>query len=764
MAITHETEPWAALLEQGRDDERLVHDDSYDARSPRLADIPSELNPTVRAALDQVGIEQVYAHQREALYRAFEGPTIVTTGTASGKSLCFQLPTLEVLTRDRTARALYIYPTKALAQDQARALHSFGLHKQIRPAIYDGDTPRGERAAIRKRSNLILTNPDMLHVGILPNHPAWGDLLANLAFVVVDEAHVYRGVFGSHVANVLRRLRRAAAIHGSEPRFLLASATIANPTELAERLTGLDAFNLIDHDAAPRAKRRVAMWNPPLLDEELGIRGSALYEAAEVFSELIVAGARTICFMKSRKGVELILRHARDRLDPELGERIAPYRGGYTPQQRQDIQRRLSAGELLGVVATDALELGIDVGELDAAICVTFPGTVASLRQMWGRAGRRGRGLAVYIAGEDALDQFFCRHPGEFISRAVEAAILDPHSPEIFAEHLLCAAHEAPLSDDDAAILGPQWREYADQLTEAGLLRERATGFVLQRPDDYPAARTALRSASADSFALIDVTSGELFGTVELGRAYGTVHEGAVYLHMGRSYHVLELDLAGRRALLEPFDGDYFTQAKREIMVYITRMQDRRETCGVTLSFGEVAYAETVLGYQRKSLQDHEVIDFQTLDLPTVEFSTRALWYELDELIGAEQFPPELLLGALHALEHGQIAVLPLIAMCDRWDIGGLSTNAHPQTGAPTIFIYDGHPGGVGITKRGYEEFERLVGDAQRLIGECPCRSGCPSCVQSPKCGNLNEPLSKRGALELLRRLQMPRPRLQRPR
>jgi DEAD/DEAH box helicase domain-containing protein len=757
MAIAHETEPWMALLELGRDDQRLVHDDAYDARPPRLVDVPAELNPTVTAALSRMNIDQLYSHQSEALYKAFDGPTIVTTGTASGKSLCFQLPTLQTLTADRTARSLYIYPTKALAQDQARALHSFGLHKQIRPAIYDGDTPRGERAAIRKRSNLILTNPDMLHVGILPNHPAWAEMLANLAFVVVDEAHVYRGVFGSHVANVLRRLRRVAAIHGSAPRFLLASATIANPVELAERLTGLADFNLVDQDGAPRARRRVAMWNPPLLDEELGVRGSALYEAAELLSELVTAGSRTICFMKSRKGVELILRHARDRLPAEIGERIAPYRGGYTPQQRQDIQRRLSAGELLGVVATDALELGIDVGELDAAICVTFPGTVASLKQMWGRAGRRGRGLAVYVAGEDALDQFFCRHPSEFINRAVEAAILDPHSPEIFAEHLLCAAHEAPLNDADAGILGPGWRPCAEDLTEAGFLRERATGFVPTRADDYPAARTALRSASADSFALIDASSGELFGTVELARAYATVHEGAVYLHMGRSYQVLELDLAGRRALLEPFNGNWFTQAKRESMIYITRMHAQRSTSGVALSFGEIVYAETVLGYQRKSLRDHEVIDFQTLDLPTVEFSTRALWYELDELIASEQFPPELLLGALHALEHGQIAVLPLIAMCDRWDIGGLSTNAHPQTGVPTIFIYDGHPGGVGITRRGYDEFERLVGDAQRLIGECPCRSGCPSCVQSPKCGNLNEPLSKRGALELLRRLQAPR-------
>ena len=727
-------------------------------RAPRaLVFVPGELGAPVRGALANAGIDQLYSHQSDALFDAFEGPTIVTTGTASGKSLCFQLPTLEVLTSDRTARALYLYPTKALAQDQARALHSFGLHKQVRPAIYDGDTPRAERSAIRKRSNLILTNPDMLHVGILPHHPAWGDLFANLAFVVVDEAHVYRGVFGSHVANVLRRLRRVAAIHGTEPRFLLASATIANPVELAERLTGLTGFKLVDQDGAPRASRRVAMWNPPLLDEELGTRGSALYEAAELFSELVSIGARTICFMKSRKGIELILRHSLDRLDPEIGERIAPYRGGYTPQQRQEIQRRLMAGELLGVVATDALELGIDIGELDAAICVTFPGTVASLKQMWGRAGRRGRGLAVYVAGEDALDQFFCRHPDEFLGRAVEAAILDPHSPEIFAEHLLCAAHEAPLTEVDAEVLGPEWRSHAEELTRAGLLRERATGFVPQRADDYPAARTALRSASADGIALIDSSSGELFGTVELARAYGTVHEGAVYLHMGRSYHVLDLDLAGRRALLEPFTGDYFTQAKRESMIYITRLQAQREPCGVTLSFGEVVYEETVLGYQRKGLQDHAVIDFQTLDLPTVEFSTRALWYELDDLIDAEPFPTEMLLGALHALEHGQIAVLPLIAMCDRWDIGGLSTNAHPQTGGPTIFIYDGHPGGVGITRRGYDEFERLVGDAQRLIGECPCRAGCPSCVQSPKCGNLNEPLSKRGALELLRRLAQPR-------
>jgi DEAD/DEAH box helicase domain-containing protein len=707
----------------------------------------------VAAALHRQGIDLLYEHQEQALRSAFEGPTVVTSGTASGKSLCFQLPTLEVLVGDPAARALYLYPTKALAQDQARSLQAFGLKRQIRPAIYDGDTPRQERPAIRKRSNLVISNPDMLHIGILPHHAQWADLLANLAFVVIDEAHVYRGVFGSHVANVLRRLRRAAELYGTNPRFLLASATIANPVELAQGLTGLAEVQLIDSDTSPRAERRVAMWNPPLLDEQLGVRASALSEAAELLSELVAAGARTICFMKSRKGVELILRHAADRLPSELADRLAPYRAGYTPAQRHDIERRLVEGELLGVVSTDALELGIDIGQLDAAICVTFPGTVASLRQMWGRAGRRGRGLALYVAGEDALDQFFARHPDEFLRRPVEAAIIDPASPEIRDEHLLCAAHEAPLTEADAELLGSDVLERAGWLADQGLLRERATGFVPRRADDYPAARTALRSASADNFVLIDASSGEVLGTIETSRAFSTVHEGAVYLHMGRSYLVLQLDLHGRRAVLEPFRGDYFTQAKRESMTYIGRLHEQRLSHGVKLSFGSVIYSETVLGYQRKHLQDHSVLGFETLELPTTEFTTRALWYELDELVGNEPFPNDMLLGALHALEHGQIAVLPLIAMCDRWDIGGLSTNAHPQTGGPTIFIYDGHPGGVGLTRRGYDQFDRLVNDAQRLIGECPCRSGCPSCVQSPKCGNLNEPLSKRGALELLGRL-----------
>ena len=757
MAVGPLTERWDELLEAGRADKRLVHETRRRSQSAATEPLPDDLHPAVREALERSGVGSLYVHQAEAWERSADGPVIVTTGTASGKSLCFNLPTLDVLHRDRHARALYLYPTKALAQDQARALHALGL-PGIRPAIYDGDTPRGERAAIRKRANVILTNPDMLHVGVLPNHGQWGDVLANLAFVVVDEAHVYRGVFGSHVANVLRRLRRLASVYGTAPRFLLASATVANPVQLAEALSGLDDFALVDRDGSPQAERRIAMWNPPLLDEALGVRGSPLREASELLVALVRKGARTICFMKSRRAVELIARDAaaalREAGEPELAERVAPYRAGYTPAQRRELERRLVDGDLLGVVATDALELGIDIGALDAAISVTFPGTVASLRQQWGRAGRRGSGLAVYVAGEDALDQFFCRHPDEFLDRPVEAAILDPFNEQIHAAHLLCAAHEGPLEAADADFLGPDWRRFAQALVGAGDLRERPDGtFVPRRPEEYPAAALSLRSASRDAVVIVDTRSGELLGTVDTQRAMSTVHDGAVYLHGGRSFEVDGLDLEGRRALVRPFDGDWYTQPKKETDTYIERLIERRSALGVQLSFGTVVVTEQVLAYQKKRLHDHESIDLVPLDLPQTSFATQALWYELDDEVLGSSVPLEALMGSLHAAEHSQIAVLPLLAMCDRWDIGGLSTNLHPQTGGPTIFIYDGHPGGIGITRRGYLAFEALVDDAHRLVSECPCESGCPSCVQSPKCGNLNEPLSKAGSIELMQRM-----------
>src|SRR5215204_4658234 len=635
MAVVRDIEPWDELLAAGREDERLVMQAAQNRRPARAVALPDELHPEVAAALRARGVDALWSHQAEALHAAWAGPTIVTTGTASGKSLCFQLPTLDTLCRDARARALYLYPTKALAQDQARSLGALGVGA-ARPAIYDGDTPREQRAQIRRRSNVVLTNPDMLHLGILPNHRAWADVFANLAVVVVDEAHVYRGVFGSHVANVLRRLRRIAAAYGTEPRFLLASATIANPGELAERLTGLDEVTVIERDGSPGARKTVAMWNPPIVDERLATRRSALAEAADLLADLVSQGARTIVFMKSRKAVELIARFAQLTLEDmgrgELAERIAPYRAGYTPQQRRELERRLVEGELLGVVSTDALELGIDIGSLDAAICVTFPGTVASLRQMWGRAGRRGRGLAVYVAGEDALDQFFCRHPDEFLDRPVEAAILDHENEQIHAAHVLCAAHEGPLEPADDATLGPGWRRTADVLVSAGELRRRPNGtYVPRATDGFPAAEVALRSAGRDTVAIVDTGSGELLGTVDVVRAHNTTHEGAIYLHGGRSYEVAALDLAQRRALVHPFQGDWYTQPKRETDTHIERLLDRRETMGVTLSFGTVVVTEQVLGFQKKRLADHEAIDLVALDLPQTSFATQALWYELDD-------------------------------------------------------------------------------------------------------------------------------------
>jgi len=745
---------WAVALDPARRDGRIVAESGEEAREAKTVALPRALDSALAEALKRNGVERLYSHQRAALEAAARSDLVITSGTASGKSLAFNLPVLDSIARDPKRRALYLYPTKALAQDQARKLAAL-RPPNLREAIYDGDTPREERPAIRRRSNLVLTNPDMLHVGVLPNHRSWGDFLANLGWVVVDEAHTYRGVFGSHVANVLRRLRRLARAYGSEPRFLLASATIANPVGLAEELVGTP-FELIDDDGAPRAGREITIWNPPLIDKATGARRSALGEAADLLVELVSHGVRTICFLKSRRGIELIQRFARDSLQargkPKLAERIAPYRGGYTAQQRREIEARLAAGDLLAVVATDALELGIDVGELDAAICVTFPGTVASLRQMWGRAGRRQRGLAVYVAGQDALDQFFCRHPEEFLGRPVEAAILDHRSEQIAARHMVAAAYELPLSEEDAEVFGPGWRERADRLTAAGELRQ-AGGRTMPRSSEFVAAKIPLRSASAHSVAVIERDSGEMLGLVEAERAFTTIHPGAIYLHLGRSYEVELLDVDAGRAVVSRFDGDWYTRPKKETEIYVERLREQRSTSGVELHFGEVSVSEQVIAYQRVSISDQEPFDVVSLELPEQHFVTQALWYVLPERLSGV-LPPDVLLGALHATEHGQIAVLPLIAMCDRWDIGGLSTNVHFQTGRPTIFVYDGHPGGVGIALRGYERFERLLGDAERLIAECPCESGCPSCVQSPKCGNLNEPLHKAGALELMRQMR----------
>ena len=733
---------WDDLL-QG---EELAYVGSEVARKARSAPLPNDLPPALRERLEARGIDSLYSHQAEAWETARRGEHfVITTGTASGKSLAFNLPVLADLAEEPKLRALYLYPTKALAQDQVRALDELQV-KRVRPAIYDGDTESERRWQIRKWSNLILTNPDMLHVGVLPHHDRWGDVLSNLRYVVVDEAHVYRGVFGSHVGNVLRRLRRLARVYGSEPQFLLASATIGNPGDLAGSLTGLD-FTVIGDDGAPKAERTIALWNPELIDEELGQRASALADASKLMADLVERGLRTLVFAKSRRAAELIHKFTADRLGD--ASRLSPYRAGYTPAQRREIEQRLFAGELLGVSATNALELGIDVGSLDAVISVGFPGTVASLRQQWGRAGRKGHGLAVMVASEDALDQYFMREPETLLGRRVEAAILDHENPRVLDGHLAAAAFEAPLDESDTDVLGAEALRRAAEHPE---LEKTDAGYVWAGRD-YPAGRFGLRSTSPDVFTVVETETGSVLGTIERERAYSTVHEGAIYLHLGASYRVLALDLAARSALVEPFSGDYYTQTKKETMTSIEETLRAEPRLGLDLAFGRVNVTEQVVGYQKKSIRDQSTLELVGLDLPETTFETEAVWYvpEPDQLAGLLEMPK--LLGTLHAAEHAMIAILPLWAMCDRWDIGGLSTNLHYQTGRPTIFVYDGHSGGVGITERGFEAFEGWVGDTAKMLDGCPCESGCPSCVQSPKCGNLNEPLDKAGSLELLSRM-----------
>jgi DEAD/DEAH box helicase domain-containing protein len=733
---------WHDLL-QG---EELAYLDSEPARAAHSVALPADVPDALRERLEARGIDSLYSHQAEAWDAARHGEHfVVTTGTASGKSLAFNLPVLAAIAEEPKLRALYLYPTKALAQDQVRALDELQV-KRVRPAIYDGDTESERRWQIRKWSNLILTNPDMLHVGVLPHHDRWGDVLSNLRYVVVDEAHVYRGVFGSHVGNVLRRLRRLARVYGSDPQFLLASATIGNPGELASSLTGLD-FTVIGDDGSPKAERTIALWNPELIDEELGQRASALADASKLMADLVERGLRTLVFAKSRRAAELIHKFTADRLGD--ASRLSPYRAGYTPAQRREIEQRLFAGELLGVSATNALELGIDVGSLDAVISVGFPGTVASLRQQWGRAGRRGHGLAVMVASEDALDQYFMREPETLLGRRVEAAILDHENPRVLDGHVAAAAFEAPLDDQDTDILGGEALRRAAGHPE---LEKTDAGYVWAGRD-YPAARFGLRSTSPDVFTVVETETGSVLGTIERERAYSTVHAGAIYLHLGQSYRVLALDLAARSALVEPFSGDYYTQARKETMTSIEETLRTERRLGLDLAFGRVSVTEQVVGYQKKSIRDQSTIELVGLDLPETTFETEAIWYvpEPEQLAGLLEMPK--LLGTLHAAEHAMIAILPLWAMCDRWDIGGLSTNIHYQTGRPTIFVYDGHSGGVGITERGFEAFEGWVEDTAKMLDGCPCDSGCPSCVQSPKCGNLNEPLDKAGALELLSRM-----------
>ena len=744
-----------ALLERLRartdGSDLLVHLETLPAVDPEP--IPDHgMAPELSVRLRRLGIGGLWEHQLRAIEQVRQGRNVaVATGTASGKSLVYQLATMERLVADPNATALYLFPTKALANDQLRAIRAFAL-PAIRASVYDGDTAGPDRAWTRRNANLVITNPDMLHYGILPAHDRWATFLKHLSIVAVDEMHVLRGIFGSHVANVLRRLRRLAARYGASPRFLTASATIGNPDELASRLTGTQ-FAAVAEDASPRGRKYFALWNPPIVDEASGARRSANAEAAELLATLVGEGVRTITFTKSRKGAELVASFARERLErdrPHLAGRVAAYRAGYLAEERRELERALVDGDLLGVAATSALELGIDIGGLDACIMAGYPGTVASTFQQAGRAGRKRRdSLAILVAGDDPLDQYLLAHPEELFGKPHEAALVDHANPNLLGPHLGCAAYELPLGDEDATVFGPSLPDAIERGVASGRLRRRGAKHYWAGRGS-PAQEIDIRSAGG-IVQIADADTGALLGTVDESRAHSSVHRGAIYLHQGQQYLVEDLDLEARVALVRLTEDDCYTQARDVTDIRVLEIERKGSVGATELFYGAVEVTSQIVSYVRKRLYTNEVLDVVPLDLPEMSLETRSVWYTVpEELLAAARISPADVAGSAHAAEHAQIGILPLFAMCDRWDIGGVSTAEHPDTGLCTIFIYDGYPGGAGIAERGFASGAAHHRATLEAIRACRCERGCPSCVQSPKCGNGNEPLDKDGAARLL--------------
>ncbi|WP_416382589.1 DEAD/DEAH box helicase [Nocardia beijingensis] len=745
------------------DDPRLTHVAELPARAADHSAWPAWASPEVVAALRETGIEAPWSHQVETADRAFQGQhVVVSTGTASGKSLGYQLPVLTALQADLKATALYLSPTKALGADQLRAINAItheGPLRDIHPATYDGDTPAEIRQWVRANARWIFTNPDMLHLGILRSHQRWARVLRRLRYVVVDECHAYRGVFGSHVALVLRRLRRIAARYGADPVFVLCSATSAEPATAASRLVGASC-TAVTRDGSPQGPRTVAFWEPPLLTAMTGengapVRRPATAESARIMADLVAEGARTLTFVRSRRAAEVTAMETKRLLfevDPDLAARVASYRAGYLAEDRRDLEAALSDGSLLGAATTSALELGVDIAGLDAVVVSGFPGTVASFWQQAGRAGRRTQGsLVLLVARDDPLDTYLVHHPEALLEKPVEASITDPGNPYVLGPQLLCAALELPLTDGEVEEFGAL--AVLGELAEKGLIRRRGTG---ERARWYVTAETQphdavdVRGGIGAPVAIVDGETGRLLGTADAGRARATLHPGAVHLHQGETYVVDELDMEDGVAFVHAAEPGWTTSARQVTSIAVDAVTEYRAHGHVTAGLAQVRVTSQVIGYLR-TLITGEVLDLVELDLPPQTLPTRAVMYSVTpELLGLAGIEPQDVPGALHAAEHAAIGLLPLVATCDRWDIGGVSTAEHPDTGLPTVFVYDGQAGGAGFAERGFALLRQWLSATLSAIESCGCAAGCPSCVQSPKCGNGNHPLDKAAAARLL--------------
>src|SRR3954471_6019042 len=749
-------------LADGRAD-RLTHLEVLPARDGERVPWPEWVPADLVDAWQARGVSLPWRHQVEAASLAHRGVHVVlSTGTASGKSLGYLLPALSDIETSRGrmgqrgATALYLSPTKALAQDQLEGLRGLGV-PGLRAATHDGDSTREERDWARDHAEYVLTNPDMLHHSLLPGHARWARFFGRLKYVVVDECHHYRGVFGAHVAQILRRLRRVCASYGADPTFVLSSATVAEPEVSASRLTGLPV-RAVTEDCSARGEVSLALWEPPFVSHggEHGapVRRSAAAETADLLTDLVVEDVRTLAFIRSRRGAESVALTARRKLSevaPELGARVSAYRGGYLPEDRREIERALRQGTLVGLAATNALELGIDIAGLDAVLMAGFPGTRAALWQQVGRAGRGGQNaIGVLVARDDPLDTYLVTHPEALVGAPVEANVFDPDNPYVLGPHLCAAAAELPLTEADLPLFGPRARDGVDALTEGGLLRRRRHGWYWT--DRRRASDLAdIRSTGGPPVRLVETGTGRLLGTVDAGSSHGTVHAGAVYLHLGETYLVDSLDLEEHVAVVERADPDYTTTAREVTDIAISGEREHVDWGPAQVAVGEVRVTHQVVSFQRRRVPTGEVLGQEPLDLPERTLDTTAVWWTLPDRVLEEAGIALLdLPGAAHAAEHASIGLLPLFATCDRWDIGGVSTARHPDTGNLTVFVYDGHPGGAGFSQRGFHAARAWLAATRDVIACCRCEDGCPSCVQSPKCGNGNQPLDKAGAVRLL--------------
>jgi DEAD/DEAH box helicase domain-containing protein len=721
--------------------ERVVHIRTTEPEPARYGLPETPLSPSLEAYLAQKGI-RLYSHQCTAIGHAGAGKNVIlTTSTASGKTLAFNIPVFSSLETDPAARALYLYPTKALTNDQLGTLEEMARFTGIgvRPAIYDGDTPQSKRAAIREHSRIILSNPHELH-HVLSWHAKWRPFLVGLEFIVIDEAHRYRGIFGSHIAFVLRRLLRLCRYYGSSPRFILSTATLANPAEFARNLTGQDA-EVVSEDGSPHGRKQFVLYNP----FPHGVSDRSLHqETKDLLVSCVKNDLQTLCFTGSRKMAELVTVWSREdarRDSPRLADAISAYRAGFLPEERRAIEQQLKTGVMKGVVSTNALELGIDVGSLDAVILSGYPGTMMSTRQQAGRAGRKGdESLAVLVAQANPLDQYFMQHPDLFFGRAHEHAIIDTGNPYIVSGHLLCAAAELPLNEEtDREFFGDAFPEFLPELGSTDLLRKTSRGWVYSgRGRAADAVR--LDGVPGETFRI--VCHGKLLETMDRGQAYREAHKGAIMLHQGETYVVSEMDLDTHTIRVTETDVDYYTQPLREVDLTVMETLATRTVNGVRCAFGDVEVTERFTGYKIK--RGDTIIGIEPLSLPPLTFVTKAFWLVLPGETEQKVVLSGLdLAGGLHGAEHALIALMPLHVVCDRWDIGGLSCPAFGDEGEPSIFVYDAYEGGVGLAEKAYELLPALFASASGLVRDCPCDDGCPSCIYSPKCGNDNQPLDK---------------------